>query len=125
MLCNVTGFLRLPDGQLAENSSVWLTPTRVKAVAGNVVLASGVFLEVGAAGAIDVNLYAGPYLVRVERQGQNTVYEFRIGVPSLAAADWSSLLDAQAPFLSNAIFVDDASEVPAAPQPGVPYVVLA
>lgn len=123
-LCNVTGIIHAPDGELVPNAQVlFRRRDAVLGLSGVTIVPKEVIEMTDELSAIDVDLYPGAYRVQVEEAGVGA-WGYNVTVPPAAEADMSSIIGGQAAFLSNAIFVDDVSEIPDPYLPGVPYVVL-
>lgn len=98
-LCNVTGTVYLPNGDVASRREVvfYKLPDNVTADYLGAVVPEPVVVRTDSAGDLDVNLITGNYYGHVQSRNGKEKYPFRAIVPEAATADFADLITAVDP----------------------------
>lgn len=105
-LCNITGLVYLPSGELARSRAITFrrNDRRIGAEYLGVVLPDDVVTQTNSAGEIDVDLLTGAYTVFADQ------YNSRANVPDAATADFADIVEAGAVPPSPPVWYQQALE---------------
>lgn len=98
-LCNVTGTVYLPNGDVASRREVvfYKLPDNVTADYLGAVVPEPIIVRTDSAGDLDVNLITGNYYGHVQSRNGKEKYPFRAIVPEATTADFADLIAAVDP----------------------------